>query len=94
MARDTLPCEEGGLTPICIDVHLDAADAETPLKDSELAVLRREFEKETVAGFVAIQTKFNYAWGLIKSQRRPDNLEGVRLLTGVSYPISKTLPSD
>lgn len=57
-----------------------AADAESPLRESELEVLRRQFEKE--GEFVGVQTKFNYAWGLIKSTHRQDCLEGVRLLTG------------
>lgn len=38
----------------------DAADAETPLKPSELQVLRAQYEKE--GEYVGIQTKFNYAW--------------------------------
>jgi mitochondrial fission 1 protein len=31
-----------------------------PLKDSELKVLRDQFEKE--GDMVSVQTKFNYAW--------------------------------
>jgi len=61
---------------------LDAADADSPLKESELQVLRSQYLKEQEAQHVTVQTKFNYAWGLIKSERHPDQLEGVKLLTG------------
>ncbi|GKT93340.1 mitochondria fission 1 protein [Colletotrichum tofieldiae] len=37
-----------------------ALDAETPLKASELQVLRAQYEKE--GDMVGVQTKFNYAW--------------------------------
>ncbi|KAF4872446.1 Mitochondrial fission 1 protein [Colletotrichum siamense] len=37
-----------------------ALDAETPLKASELQVLRAQYEKE--GEMVGVQTKFNYAW--------------------------------
>ncbi|KAI5785007.1 putative mitochondrial fission protein Tbfis1p [Peziza echinospora] len=47
-----------------------AADAESPLKEAELAVLRKQFEGE--GEFVGVQTKFNYAWGLIKSDKRAE----------------------
>ncbi|KAF1992286.1 mitochondrial fission 1 protein [Aulographum hederae CBS 113979] len=59
----------------------DAADAESPLKDAELQVLRSQYEKE--GEYVGIQTKFNYAWGLIKSPHRPSQQEGVRLLSEI-----------
>jgi len=58
-----------------------AADAESPLKDSELAVLRKQYEAE--GNFVGVQTKFNYSWGLIKSNRRSEQQLGVRLLTDI-----------
>ncbi|KAJ9636831.1 mitochondrial membrane protein [Coniosporium tulheliwenetii] len=51
-----------------------AADAESPLKPAELQVLRAQYEKE--GDFVGVQTKFNYAWGLIKSDQRPEQQEG------------------
>jgi len=63
---------------------LDAADADSPLKESELQVLRSQYLKEQEAQHVTVQTKFNYAWGLIKSERHADQLEGVKLLTGTS----------
>ncbi|KAJ5303276.1 Mitochondrial fission 1 protein [Penicillium atrosanguineum] len=58
-----------------------AADAESPLKPPELQVLRAQYEKE--GDYVGIQTKFNFAWGLIKSNERPDQQEGVRLLSEI-----------
>lgn len=60
---------------------LDAADAESTLKPEELRVLRTQYEKE--GQFVGLQTKFNYAWGLIKSSTRDEQQEGVRLLTDI-----------
>lgn len=64
-----------------LTVSTDAADAESPLKPEELRVLRSQYEKE--GQFVGLQTKFNYAWGLIKSNQRPEQQEGVRLLTEI-----------
>jgi len=63
-----------------------AADAESPLKPAELQVLRAQYEKE--GEYVGVQTKFNYAWGLIKSNTRTEQQEGVRLFTD----IFKTTP--
>ncbi|MCJ1370421.1 mitochondrial membrane protein [Loxospora ochrophaea] len=59
----------------------DAADADSPLKPDELQVLRAQYEKE--GDYVGIQTKFNYAWGLIKSANRGEQQEGVRLLSEI-----------
>lgn len=59
----------------------DAADAESSLKPAELEVLRAQYIKE--GQFVGVQTKFNYAWGLIKSQKREEQQEGVRLLSEI-----------
>jgi hypothetical protein len=59
-----------------------AADADSPLKPEELAILRSQYQAEGV--LVGVQTKFNYAWGLIKSTKRQEQLEGVKLLTGMS----------
>jgi mitochondrial fission 1 protein len=64
---------------------LDAADAESPLKESELQVLRSQYLKELEAQHITVQTKFNYAWGLIKSEQHENQLEGVKLLTGISH---------
>jgi hypothetical protein len=53
----------------------------SPLKDSELAVLRAQYEKEDP--YPSLQTKFNYAWGLIKSSARQEQQDGVRLLSEI-----------
>ncbi|KAG9248455.1 hypothetical protein BJ878DRAFT_487911 [Calycina marina] len=58
-----------------------AADAESPLKPQELQVLRAQYEKE--GEYVGVQTKFNFAWGLIKSNQRQEQQEGVRLLSNI-----------
>jgi len=63
-----------------------AADAESPLKPAELQVLRAQYEKE--GEYVGVQTKFNYAWGLIKSNQRDEQQLGVQLLSD----IFKTTP--
>ncbi|KIW90164.1 mitochondria fission 1 protein [Cladophialophora bantiana CBS 173.52] len=63
-----------------------AADAESPLKPVELQVLRAQYEKE--GEYVGVQTKFNYAWGLIKSNQRSEQQLGVQLLSD----IFKTTP--
>ncbi len=64
-----------------------AADAETSLSPSELHVLKSQYETELAAGHVTTQTKFNYAWGLVKSKQRADMSMGVGLLTGTSSPL-------
>ncbi|CAG8520692.1 11686_t:CDS:2, partial [Cetraspora pellucida] len=58
-----------------------AADAEAPLSSEELNVLRRQYEREE--GDVTTQTKFNYAWGLIKSRKKNEQQLGVRLLAEI-----------
>ncbi|KAF8239359.1 mitochondrial fission 1 protein [Tricholoma matsutake] len=57
-----------------------AADAEVSLSFDELEVLRKQHEKELSQVHVTVQTKFNYAWGLVKSPLRDHQVEGVRLL--------------
>lgn len=65
-----------------------AVDAEQPLQPSELQVLRDQFLKELEQGHASTQTKFNYAWGLVKSRSREDMAEGVGLLTGeIGYKV-------
>ncbi|KZF23420.1 mitochondria fission 1 protein [Xylona heveae TC161] len=58
-----------------------AADAESPLKSAELEVLRSQYLQE--GEYVGVQTKFNFAWGLIKSNKREDQQSGVRLLSEI-----------
>ncbi|WFD44413.1 mitochondrial membrane protein [Malassezia psittaci] len=56
-------------------------DAQTSLSPAELQVLREQYDSETASGHTTTQTKFNYAWALIKSPNRPQMLQGVALLT-------------
>ncbi|KAL1874550.1 Mitochondrial fission 1 protein [Diaporthe australafricana] len=58
-----------------------AVDAESPLNPAELQVLRAQYEKE--GEMVGVQTKFNYAWGLVKSNKRDDQQLGVMLLSEI-----------
>ncbi|KAL7628938.1 mitochondrial membrane protein [Parahypoxylon ruwenzoriense] len=58
-----------------------AFDVETPLKGSEFDILRAQYEKE--GEMAGVQTKFNYAWGLLKSSSRSDQQMGVRLLSEI-----------
>ncbi|PCH44229.1 mitochondrial fission 1 protein [Wolfiporia cocos MD-104 SS10] len=60
-----------------------AADAEVSLSYDELEVLRLQYQKELAQSHVTIQTKFNYAWGLVKSPIREHQVEGVRLLQDI-----------
>ncbi|KAI0704307.1 mitochondrial fission 1 protein [Cytidiella melzeri] len=57
-----------------------AADAEVSLSYDELEVLRTQYHKEQAQAHVTIQTKFNYAWGLVKSPLREHQVEGVKIL--------------
>lgn len=59
-----------------------AVDAQTSLSPAELQVLREQYESEVASGHVTTQTKFNYAWALVKSTTRAQMLQGVSLLTG------------
>jgi hypothetical protein len=52
------------------------------LSESHPQVLRLQYEKELSQAHVTVQTKFNYAWGLVKSPIRDHQVEGVRLLQG------------
>ena len=45
-------------------------------------MLRTQYEKEVAQSHVTTQTKFNYAWGLVKSPIREHQVEGVQLLAG------------
>ncbi|KAI8150087.1 mitochondria fission 1 protein [Fennellomyces sp. T-0311] len=56
-------------------------EAEKSLTAAELEVLRKQFERE--GEFVTIQTKFNYAWGLIKSKNLEEIALGITLLTEI-----------
>ncbi|BGP21249.1 Mitochondrial fission 1 protein [Rhodotorula toruloides] len=71
------------------DVLPAAVDAQSPLSASELNVLRQQYLDEQAKGWVSVQTKFNYAWGSVKSDNRVENGEGVALL----MDIYRTEPS-
>jgi len=60
-----------------------AADAEISLTFEELEVLRLQYQKELSQGHVTVQSKFNYAWGLVKSLQRRDQEEGVKLFQDI-----------
>ncbi|KAL1935920.1 hypothetical protein VTP01DRAFT_54 [Rhizomucor pusillus] len=58
-----------------------AQEADIPLSAAELEVIRKQYLKE--GEYVTIQTKFNYAWGLIRSTD-PEQIElGIQLLTEI-----------
>ncbi|KAF9437939.1 mitochondrial membrane protein [Entomortierella beljakovae] len=57
------------------------SDADSCLPDSQLEVLRKQFIRE--GEYVTDQTRFNFAWGLIKSKNRRDQTQGVLLLTDI-----------
>ncbi|KAF9204418.1 mitochondrial membrane protein [Haplosporangium sp. Z 27] len=56
------------------------SDADSCLPDSQLEILKKQYIRE--GEYVTEQTRFNYAWGLIKSKTRRDQTQGVLLLTG------------
>lgn len=58
-------------------------------------MLRIQYQKELAQAHVTTQTKFNYAWGLVKSPIREHHVEGVRLLQGtkLSSPLNYPLTS-
>ena len=60
-----------------------AVDVNTPLNFNELQVLRSQFDKEFQSGHITVQTKFNLSWGLVKSKKRDDILEGISLLSEI-----------
>ncbi|KAK9760285.1 mitochondrial membrane protein [Basidiobolus ranarum] len=57
-------------------------EAEVPLSTAELNLLRKQYEQD----INSIQKKFNYAWGLIKSRKHGQQLEGTQLL-GEIYQV-------
>ncbi|KAK1923857.1 mitochondria fission 1 protein [Papiliotrema laurentii] len=57
-----------------------AAEAESSLSFDELEVLRTQYYKEIEQGHVTTQSKFNYGWGLIKSNSADLQTEGIKLL--------------
>ncbi|GAA5885697.1 hypothetical protein JCM3774_003041 [Rhodotorula dairenensis] len=65
------------------DVLPAAVDAQSPLTADELDVLRQQYVDEAQKGWVSVQTKFNYAWGSVKSNNRVEVGEGVALLMDI-----------
>ncbi|OMH85817.1 Mitochondria fission 1 protein [Zancudomyces culisetae] len=72
-----------------------AIDAETALTQEELLVSSQKLifiqitqDKEEKNGEVTVQTKFNYAWGLVKSNKSSEQELGVQLLEEIfeEYP--------
>ncbi|KAL1923671.1 uncharacterized protein VTP21DRAFT_8651 [Calcarisporiella thermophila] len=57
------------------------SDSNIPLPDAELEVLRKQFHRE--GENVTLTTKFNLAWGLIKSRRSNDQREGMELMRDI-----------
>lgn len=51
----------------------------SPISREELEVLRRQYYSE--GQFVSLQTRFNYAWGLVRSPLVSDQQFGVKMLT-------------
>ncbi|KAG2223844.1 hypothetical protein INT45_012717 [Circinella minor] len=65
------------------DVMPMAQEAEAPLSPAEVEVLRKQFVKE--GEYVTVQTKFNYAWCLIRSTDRQQISQGIKLLTEIFH---------
>ena len=58
-------------------------------------MLRLQYQKELAQSHVTVQTKFNFAWGLVKSPVRENQVEGVRILQGMSFrPLLVTATHD
>jgi hypothetical protein len=55
-------------------------------------VLRLQYQREVSQSHVTVQTKFNYAWGLIKSPKREHQVEGVGILQGTPSSVLVPLP--
>lgn len=71
-----------------------AVDAESPLSPSDLLVLRHQFDAESAKGWCSVQTKFNLAWGLVKSSDKAFVSEGVEMFMGkhLSYCYDEPRP--
>lgn len=72
-----------------VSLSYDELEVSTTIRSSSVAdsmqVLRIQYQKELAQGYVTVQTKFNYAWGLVKSPMRDHQVEGVRLLQGLLF---------
>lgn len=56
-------------------------EAETPLSPGEFAAIRDQYEREEPNQ--SLQARFNYAWALIKSANRDQQLQGLRMLEAI-----------
>lgn len=56
-------------------------DAFTPLSDEQLNILKEQVESEQPDP--TVQSQFNYAWGLVKSDDKADNKQGIDILTSI-----------
>lgn len=57
------------------------SDAYTPLSEQQLAILEQQVEAEQPDP--TIQSQFNLAWGLIKSDLKDDTKQGINILTNI-----------
>ncbi|KAJ3411666.1 mitochondrial membrane protein [Chytridiales sp. JEL 0842] len=55
-------------------------EAETSLTNSELQTLVEAYNKEKNSGPIRAQTKFDYAWALVRSKSKDDQQLGIQLL--------------
>lgn len=62
-------------------ILLDSITNCSPLPKEQLDVMKRQYLNEEPC--VSVQTKFNYAWGLVKSNNVDEQQLGVKLLTEV-----------
>ncbi|KAJ3196294.1 mitochondrial membrane protein [Irineochytrium annulatum] len=58
-------------------------EASLPIPKQELDVLASAYAKEKEAGSVRPQTKFDYAWGLVRSNTKADQELGIVLLNEI-----------
>ncbi|KND01445.1 uncharacterized protein SPPG_03249 [Spizellomyces punctatus DAOM BR117] len=70
-----------------MDTLPDASEADISLSPQELEILRDQYLTEGEKP--RPQTKFNYAWALVRSRVRTDQQEGIKLL----HEIYRDLPS-
>jgi len=60
-----------------------AIDASMSLSNDELGVLRDQYISEQDKGFISTQTKFNLAWGLVRSEKDVQVKDGISLLMDI-----------
>ncbi|KAL7006044.1 mitochondrial membrane protein [Cystobasidiomycetes sp. EMM_F5] len=60
-----------------------AVDATMSLSPEELGVLQEQYMAEQDKGYVSTQTKFNLAWGLVRSENSDRVKDGISLLMDI-----------